>query len=108
MPHALLLVACAVFGLVVGSFLNVVVWRVPRHEELVRPGAHCRSCDTEVGAIENVPVWSCLVLPAGLVALSLIDLDHFLRPIRVLYPTGIIMAALFVIPAIVDGQGDDY
>ena len=49
-----------------------------------------------------------LVLAAGLVALSLIDLDHFLLPNRVLYPTGFLMAALFVVPAVVDAQGDDY
>jgi len=42
------------------------------------------------------------------VALSLIDLDHFLLPNRVLYPTGIAMTALFVVPAVVDGQGDAY
>src|SRR3954462_10988706 len=62
MPHAFLLVVCGVLGLVVGSFLNVVVWRVPRHESIVSHGSHCPSCGTELGAIENVPVLSWLVL----------------------------------------------
>ena len=62
MPHAFLLVVCGLFGLVVGSFLNVVVWRVPRHESVVRPGSHCPSCDTELGALENIPVLSWVVL----------------------------------------------
>jgi hypothetical protein len=34
----------ALAGLVVGSFLNVVAWRLPRHESLVRPGSHCPHC----------------------------------------------------------------
>ena len=147
----MLLLICAVFGLLVGSFLNVVVWRVPRHESIVRPGSHCPACDTELGAIENVPVlsWVALrgrcrhcsahisvryplvemanaalwvgvaqrfgtswevpaycALASGLLALSLIDLDHFLLPNRVLYPVGFIVGALLVLPAALDDHWD--
>lgn len=54
--------ACALLGLLVGSFLNVVVWRVPRGESVVSPPSHCPSCDTRLGAVENVPVVSWVVL----------------------------------------------
>jgi len=52
----------ALAGLVVGSFLNVVAWRLPRHESLVRPGSHCPHCDAPVRAWDNVPVISWLLL----------------------------------------------
>ena len=35
-------------GLAVGSFLNVVIYRLPRHESLVRPGSHCPACGTPI------------------------------------------------------------
>jgi leader peptidase (prepilin peptidase)/N-methyltransferase len=59
---AFLVAACAVLGLCVGSFLNVVVWRVPRRESVVRPPSHCPSCDTEIRPRDNVPVVSWLLL----------------------------------------------
>lgn len=49
-------------GLAVGSFLNVVVHRVPRGESLVRPGSHCPYCDAPVRTRHNVPVLSWLLL----------------------------------------------
>ncbi|MBN2449928.1 MAG: prepilin peptidase [Lentisphaeria bacterium] len=49
-------------GLVVGSFLNVVVWRLPRGESLLHPGSHCPKCGHAIRPWENVPVlsWLCL------------------------------------------------
>lgn len=58
----LLTVVCAVLGLLVGSFLNVVVWRVPRGESVVRPPSHCPGCDTPIRPRDNVPVVSWLLL----------------------------------------------
>jgi leader peptidase (prepilin peptidase) / N-methyltransferase len=58
----LLLVPVGLVGLVVGSFLNVVIWRVPRGESIVRPPSHCPSCGHEVRPRDNVPVVSWLVL----------------------------------------------
>ncbi len=43
-------------GLVVGSFLNVVIYRLPRKESLVRPASHCPSCGNPVRWHDNVPV----------------------------------------------------
>ncbi len=57
-----LVVGCAVAGLAVGSFLNVVIYRVPRGESVVRPGSHCPACAAPIGALDNVPVVSWLVL----------------------------------------------
>lgn len=52
----------AVAGLVVGSFSNVLVFRLPRHLSIVRPPSHCPSCDARLGPAELVPVASWLVL----------------------------------------------
>ena len=49
-------------GLAIGSFLNVVIWRVPRGESLVRPPSHCPACDAPVRSRDNVPVLSWLLL----------------------------------------------
>jgi len=49
-------------GLLVGSFLNVVIHRVPRGESVVRPRSRCPSCKHEITALDNVPVLSWLAL----------------------------------------------
>jgi leader peptidase (prepilin peptidase)/N-methyltransferase len=51
-----------VFGAIFGSFLNVVVYRLPRHESLVRPPSHCTSCGMQVKPYDNVPILSWLLL----------------------------------------------
>ena len=44
----LLVVACGLLGLTIGSFLNVVIWRVPRGESVAHPPSHCPHCGTEI------------------------------------------------------------
>jgi leader peptidase (prepilin peptidase)/N-methyltransferase len=56
------LVTSALLGLCVGSFLNVVIWRVPRHLSVVRPRSSCPGCDTVLAGRELVPVVSWLAL----------------------------------------------
>ncbi len=51
-----------VLGLVIGSFLNVVVHRLPRGESLVHPGSHCTRCQRPVAPWDNVPLLSFLWL----------------------------------------------
>ncbi len=51
-----------VWGALWGSFLNVVIHRLPRGESLVRPGSHCPSCGNPVRWYDNVPILSWLVL----------------------------------------------
>ena len=58
----LLAAGCAVLGLVAGSFLSVLVWRVPRKESVTRPGWHCPSCGARLAGRDRVPVASWLLL----------------------------------------------
>ncbi|MCU1452797.1 MAG: prepilin signal peptidase PulO-like peptidase [Acidimicrobiales bacterium] len=141
---ALLLVLLAVSGLVVGSFLNVVIVRVPAGESLVRPASRCPQCEAPIRSRDNVPVVSWLLLrgrcrscgeqiPIGyplvelgnaalwvaaglrfglhphlfaylalfsvLLALSVIDLELYILPNKITYPS-IVVSALVVIPLI--------
>src|SRR5918997_6850692 len=52
----------APLGLLIGSFLNVVTYRLPRGESLVKPRSRCTSCGEEVRPYDNVPVLSWLFL----------------------------------------------
>lgn len=56
------LVFSFLFGASVGSFLNVVAWRVPRGESIVRPASRCTSCGTPIRWFDNVPVLSWFLL----------------------------------------------
>jgi leader peptidase (prepilin peptidase)/N-methyltransferase len=129
---ALLAAACGLLGLAVGSFLNVVIHRVPRKESVVAPRSRCPNCDAGVSPRDNVPVVSWLllrgrcracgmrissryplvevataalfvagalrfgaswelpaylVLFASLLAISAIDLELYIIPNRIVYPT---------------------
>ena len=55
-------VAVTLFGLIIGSFLNVVIYRVPLGESIAFPGSHCPQCDAPVRAYDNIPVLSYLIL----------------------------------------------
>jgi len=50
------------FGLVWGSFLNVVIYRLPRNLSLIRPPSSCPHCGKQIKAYENIPILSYLVL----------------------------------------------
>ena len=52
----------SLFGLAIGSFLNVVISRVPHGESVVWPGSHCPNCGTAIRAIDNIPLLSFLRL----------------------------------------------
>ena len=51
-----------VLGALGGSFLNVVAYRLPRHESLVTPASHCTRCGTPVKPYDNIPILSWLLL----------------------------------------------
>lgn len=51
-------------GACVGSFLNVVIWRLPRGESIVFPGSHCPSCGRAIAWYDNIPLVSWIVLRA--------------------------------------------
>ena len=141
---------CGVLGLLIGSFLNVVIWRVPRKLSVVRPPSHCPQCETPIRPLDNIPVvsWmvlggkcrhcgnpiavryplveaSCgvlfaavaarfgadwalpayLILTAALLAISIIDLEHFIVPDRITAPLTVSSLALLGLAAAADGNG---
>ncbi len=55
-------IVAAVFGLLLGSFLNVVIYRVPNKMSLAKPRSFCPSCKTPIKAYDNIPVISWLIL----------------------------------------------
>ena len=55
-------IVAGLFGALIGSFLNVVLWRVPRGESIVSPGSHCPACETPLRPYELVPVVSWVAL----------------------------------------------
>ena len=60
--EGLWLTGAFLFGLVFGSFGNVVIWRLPRGENLSHPGSHCPRCDTAIRWYDNVPILSWVLL----------------------------------------------
>lgn len=144
--------ASAVLGLMIGSFLNVVIWRVPRKESVVRPRSACPSCNTTIRSVDNIPIisWlalgrkcrSCrvpisvryplvefmcaalfalvawrhtdsaalpvfLVLTATLLAISVIDLEYYIVPNRILGPVTVVSIILLAATALDSDIGID-
>jgi len=143
---------CALMGLAIGSFLNVVIYRVPQKMSIVSPRSACPSCGAFIAERDNVPVvswlllrgrcrhchasispqyplvelacaalfaglaarlgydWALpayLVLFAGLLALSVIDVETLLLPRAIVWPLSIAVTALFVLAAAITGQWHD-
>ena len=62
MPSQLLVLVAVPIGAIIGSFLNVVIVRLPQNESLVAPRSRCRACGTELHWFDNIPVLSFLAL----------------------------------------------
>lgn len=82
-----------VFGTMIGSFLNVVIYRIPKGESIVFPSSKCQSCQTPLKWYHNIPIFSWLFL-GGKCAFCK-------EPIAKQYPmvefvTGIIFTALYI------------
>jgi len=60
--EAILFIFLLLLGACIGSFLNVVVWRLPRGESIVFPGSHCPSCGRAIRWYDNLPILSWLLL----------------------------------------------
>jgi leader peptidase (prepilin peptidase)/N-methyltransferase len=149
----LLIGLCALLGLAIGSFLNVVIYRVPRGESIVSPRSACPTCGAQIRERDNVPVVSWLVLRgrcrdcqasispryplvelacaalfagtaarfgfqwelpaflvlfAGLLALSCIDVERLLLPKKIVYPLTGLVAALLLLAAAATGNWHAY
>ena len=61
-PPVLIYIISGVFGAIIGSFLNVVIHRVPREESIVLPSSRCPSCGAVIAFYDNIPVLSYVVL----------------------------------------------
>jgi len=51
-----------IFGIIIGSFLNVVIYRIPKGESIVFPASKCQSCQTPLKWYHNIPIFSWLFL----------------------------------------------
>jgi len=51
-----------IFGIMIGSFLNVVIYRIPKNESIAFPASHCQSCNTPLKWYHNIPLFSWLAL----------------------------------------------
>jgi len=51
-----------VFGAIIGSFLNVCIYRVPKDESIVRPASRCTSCGSPIRSYDNIPILSYIIL----------------------------------------------
>ena len=60
----MILAATLIFGLIVGSFLNVCIVRLPRGGSVAKPGSHCPRCKEPIRFYDNIPVISFLLLRA--------------------------------------------
>lgn len=62
LPPVYLTILAFIFGLVIGSFLNVVIPRVPLGESIILPGSHCPACHSALRPIDNIPLLSFALL----------------------------------------------
>lgn len=71
LPPPFSYIIAGAFGAIIGSFLNVVIHRLPLEESVAFPSSKCPSCSTEIAFYDNVPVLSYVLLGgvAGLVRL---------------------------------------
>ena len=99
MPGGEIVLLVAVLGACVGSFLNVVAWRLPREESVLWPASHCPHCGTVLPWFENIPVFAWLVLKGRC--------RHCAAPIHPRYPliealsAGLWVLVLFARPDVI-------
>ncbi len=92
LPLSWLIVLAGCFGLLIGSFLNACIYRLPRDISIVHPRSHCPYCEKTIAWYDNLPLVSWLVLGG--------KCRHCQAPISFRYPlveivTGILFAASF-------------
>ncbi|MEO0115388.1 MAG: prepilin peptidase [candidate division WOR-3 bacterium] len=79
-----------IFGLAIGSFLNVCIHRIPRNQSLLFPASHCPKCKKPIKPFDNIPVLSYIILGG--------KCRNCKKPISLIYPTvELVTAILFTI-----------
>ncbi|HMS24552.1 MAG TPA: prepilin peptidase [Acidimicrobiia bacterium] len=56
------LITSGLFGLAIGSFLNVIIWRIPNNLSILQPASHCPGCKEPISRFDNIPVVSYMLL----------------------------------------------
>jgi len=92
-PIELIATGLFLFGLIIGSFLNVVIYRVPRRESIILPASHCIGCGAQVKPYDNIPLLSYAILKGRC--------RNCKQPISLIYPfvellTGVLFALAFI------------
>jgi len=107
-----------ILGMLIGSFLNVVVWRIPRGESLSYPPSHCPKCGHRIRWYENIPLisWLCLRAkcsschlpiswryPAGETAVGVLFLMIYLHVANAGYPIAYCFSLLWLASLLLAG-----
>lgn len=56
------LVLTIIFGLIIGSFLNVLIYRIPNQMSIISPASHCPNCQHSIAWYDNIPIISYIIL----------------------------------------------
>jgi leader peptidase (prepilin peptidase)/N-methyltransferase len=83
-----------IFGGMVGSFLNVCIYRIPHEKSVVRPGSHCPACGTPIRFYDNIPFISYFVLRGRCRACAVRISPRY---VLVEWLTGVLFAVLFYV-----------
>ena len=62
MYYGIEIILIFILGLIVGSFCNVCIYRIPRNESIIYPASHCPKCSTTILAKDNIPLLSYILL----------------------------------------------
>ncbi len=87
-PYPVDMAIVFMFGLILGSFSNVCIYRMPRKESVVLPASHCTACNTPIRAIDNIPVLSYAFLGGKCRQCG--------EPISIIYPAIELVTALLL------------
>jgi len=91
MHDPFLLSVAFIFAICFGSFLNVLIYRLPNEMSLIKPDSHCPKCNTPIKFYDNIPILSYLILGA--------KCRHCRAPISIRYPLVEALAGALVVLA---------